>query len=608
MFEFDKQRFQGDPARPSRAYQPFGGVRRRAFLLWGEHCTECAAPDCYTSCGLFSARPDGRCRRFEYGVYPNRNFPSTGGPAAEIVFRRWGKIEAEANLRLLPSGVVGMAERIAGLAAPLLGRIGALLARMTRDKRWSWLHYSLLMRINRWLRRGPGARPDAFVAEIYNPGEAPVTLMLSMAVDRNGVDPVVRADQLPRPFFHTLLLKPGYNREEVPARRFAHLLESGLAFGIALTPGAEDGAHLVFLTLNLVQYAAESVRQALLGARPPAKCVVFDLDNTLWTGVLLEGPVRLREAVREVFRTLDERGILISVASKNAPEDAIAQLKLLGLDQYLLQPEIGWGPKSEGLRRIAKRLNIGTDSILFVDDNPFERNEVQGALAEIEVLPDTALDTLLDHPRLQGAVTEESRRRRLMYQEADARAEAAASFGDDYLDFLRACEIRVEIRPPRRDDHQRIAELVQRTNQLNFSGRKYQIEEVERLLAEPAREHYVVRCRDRYGDYGIVGFCIAARDGAGVRVDDLMLSCRVQGKFIEEALFEHLARRPDWSAQWIAVNFVPTARNGAAKAVLDALGFAAQDGKLLRRMVGDEPARDIITVDASWDATLSPAA
>jgi FkbH-like protein len=196
-----------------------------------------------------------------------------------------------------------------------------------------------------------------------------------------------------------------------------------------------------------------------------------------------------------------------------------------------------------------------------------------------------------------------------MYKEAGARAEAAAAYGDDYQAFLRECRIEVEIRPPLPEDRERVTELVQRTNQLNFSGRKYRAQEVEAILADRTREKYVVRCRDRYGDYGIVGFCLAAPAGGGVRIEDLMLSCRVQGKFVEQALFAHLARRRGWSARFIEVNFVPTARNGAARAVLDALGFAESEEGLLRREIGaDESAPDIVRVEGSWDEALSPVA
>ena len=188
-----------------------------------------------------------------------------------------------------------------------------------------------------------------------------------------------------------------------------------------------------------------------------------------------------------------------------------------------------------------------------------------------------------------------------MYREAGARAEAAAAFGADYRAFLRACEIRVEIDPPRAEDRERIVELVQRTNQLNFSGRKYKPDEVDALLGDAGIEKYVVRGRDRYGDYGIVGFCLAREADGAVRIDDLMLSCRVQGKFIEQALFAHLAAHPARRTDRIAINYVPTARNGAAKAVLDALGFEwGLDGLLVAVGRGEGDAGDIVAVSGSW--------
>ena len=615
MFEFDKHdRGQQAAARPASPYTPFEGGRRRAFLVWGEHCTECAAPDCYASCNLYSPRPDGRCRRFDYGVYRNRSFASASGYGAEVVFRRWGKIEAQGNVRLLPARAVHLAEKAAGFAAPLLDRAGRIAARLSGDRRWSWLSFSLLERLLRRLAGGASGRPDAFVAEIYNPGEQPVTLLLSIAVDRTRLSRPLTADQLPRPVLRRLVVQPGYFREDIPASDFAHIAASGLPFSLALTPADAEGAHLVFLSLDLVEYR-ERARSAATAtpsaaARPAAKCVIFDLDHTLWEGVLLEGPVNLRKGVADLFRALDERGILLSVASKNAPEDALAQLKAFGLDDYLLHPAIGWGPKSESVRRVAERLDIGTDTLMFVDDNPFERAEVAKAVPGVEVLAETALATLLDHPRLQGAVTAESRSRRQMYRQAGERAQAAAAYGSDYLEFLRDCAIRVEIRPPLHEDRERICELVQRTNQLNFSGRKYGSDEVSAILAAGDREKYVIRCSDRFGDYGIVGFCLASvEDDESVRVHDLMLSCRVQGKFIEQALFDHLARRPDWAARRMDVRFVPTTRNGAARAVLEALGFEPGVEGWLHRDIGPgELEPDLVAVEGRWLEALSPAA
>ena len=609
MFEFDKyeKARQAVPARPGTAYTPFEGGEKRAFLLWGEHCIECAAPDCYASCDLYKARPDMRCRRFEFGMFRNRNFPSSTGYGAEVIFRRWGKIEARGNAALMPSGRVRALEGMAEALSPAVNWLGRMVHRLSGDIRWAYSGFALMERLNEFLHRRTGVQPlpDAFVMEIYNPMDRPVTLQLVMFIDRARIGRKVTADQLPAPVVRKLEVPPGYFREDVPREAFQTLIGSRLPFGLGLTPLSEEGAHLVFLTLDFVQYgrkAAAAVTDAPLTRKaPPAKCVVFDLDNTLWDGVLLEGDVRLRAGVLDVIRRLDERGILVSVASKNAPEDALEKLRAFGLEDYVLFPSIGWGPKSEGLREIAKNLNIGIDALMFVDDNPFERDEVARSVPEVEVLADTMLATLPDHPRLQGAVTAESKMRRSLYRQAMERQAAAASFGENYIEFLRSCGITVEIRLDRPEDLERVCELVQRTNQLNFSGRKYGRAEILELLADPSRERYVISCADCYGSYGIVGFCLATRTEDGIRVDDFMLSCRVQGKFIEQALLHHLTSRPDWQARFVEINFRRTERNGAAQAVLSKLGLVPdQDGYLRRELTLGEFALDFITINGSY--------
>lgn len=616
MFEFDKyeKAKQTVHARPCTAYTPFEGGEKRAFLLWGEHCIECAAPDCYASCDLYRARPDMRCRRFEFGMFRNRNFASSTGYGAEVIFRRWGKIEARGNAALMPSKRVRMLEAMAEALSPTVNWVGRMVHRVSGDIRWAYSGFALMERLNEFLHRRTGTQPlpDAFVMEIYNPTGQPVTLQLVMFIDRSRIGRKVTADQLPAPVVRKLEVKPGYFREDVPREAFGTLIGSRLPFGLGLTPLSEEGAHLVFLTLDFVQYgkqAASAVADAPLARKaPPAKCVVFDLDNTLWDGVLLEGDVRLREGVLDVIRRLDERGILVSVASKNAPDDALAKLRAFGLEEYVLFPSIGWGPKSEGLREIAKNLNIGIDALMFIDDNPFERDEVARSVPDVEVLPDTMLTALPEHPRLQGAVTAESKMRRSLYREAMERQVAAASFGENYIEFLRSCGITVEIRPDRPEDLERVCELVQRTNQLNFSGRKYGRAEILELLADPSRERFVISCADRYGSYGIVGFCLATRTEDGIRVDDFMLSCRVQGKFIEQALLHHLTSRPDWQARFVEINFRRTDRNGAAQAVLAKLGLVPeQDGYLRRELTPGEFALDFIAIEGSYASDAAEA-
>lgn len=389
----------------------------------------------------------------------------------------------------------------------------------------------------------------------------------------------------------------------MPYTDFRDVVESRMPFNVALTPDSDSGYHLVVRALDLVKLADPSVLQKPVAVSPSsevtraaaAKCVVFDLDNTLWNGVLLENEdVELFDGVRELLRTLDERGILLSVASKNSHDHALARLTALGIEEYFIFPRINWGPKSENIRQIAKDIDIGLDTFVFVDDNPFELEEVGQALPMVECVPVAQLRTLSSHERLRGSTSAEAKTRRKMYREAMVRVEAAAAFGDDYIAFLRSCGIRLVVRPDRQEDFERIAELVQRTNQLNFSGHKYGRDEIHALLSDPTLERYVLICEDRFGRYGTVGFCLARRAGSTVRLQDFMLSCRVQGKFVEAALFDRLCNPPGGNpAEIIEVDFRRTARNAPAQQVLGKLGFDTAAESPLRMAVE----RDSFAVD-----------
>lgn len=599
MFQFESLK----PARPSvdpNALDslPDPDVAAEALLAWAEHCVECAAPACYTTCDLYDPTPLGKCRRIENGILA---VPRVGKPPlAEVRFKRWGKLEAQGNATPIETGRARKSERLIRWAAGPISRVGVGLSRLTRDSRWATVGEALHKRLNDRLQKaGKGQRlPNAFVADIYNPGAKPVKLILTVNIDQARLTRAIPIEQQPRPFRTAIEAQPGPNQFVLPTSEFQGILGSGLPFLFGLTVDGDETAHLAFGRLDLVWLnEAQSKAEAPAKARPNAKCVVFDLDNTLWKGILLEGAVELRSEVAELFRRLDERGILISIASKNAADDAHAQLKGFGLDDYLLHPQIGWDQKSEGLRRIAAALDIGIDTFIFVDDNPFERAEVEQVLPIVEVLPETAIPSLLDHPRLQGAVTPESKARRQMYREAATREVAAQSF-DDYAAFLKSCGIRVGIRPDRPSDFDRIAELVQRTNQLNFSGRKYGRDEIAEILRDPARERFVVDVTDKFGSYGTVGFCLASWAGDTLTIEDFMLSCRVQGKFIEQALFWYLSEGAGHPpVDHVVVNFKRTDRNAAAHKVLTTLGFEEVDGAYARDIAPSQFRVDFLSVN-----------
>jgi FkbH-like protein len=582
------------PDLPARTAAPGA----RAFLSFAEHCVECAAPACYAACGLYDPSPSGACRRFDYGIRP---VTAGGRTWADVRFRKWGKLEARGSAAAIPAARIGRWERGLSRAAPMLDRVGAALAPLLGE-RWRRIAGHLQERVRQRFGRDArhGTAPDSFFAEIYNPGAASITLLLGIEIDQLHLPRAVPMADQPRPFRRAIVAAPGLTTVRVPGDAFAPIVTSGLPFLVHLSVEGDRAAHVLFGALDFEwdrESAAEPLARAIDPRRPPAKCVVFDLDDTLWDGVLLEGEVTVRAGVEDLFRELDARGILLSVASKNAPADALARLEEAGLREYLLHPQIGWEPKSAALARIAAALDIGIDSVMFVDDNPFERAEIAAALPAVEVLPDSALASLADHPRLQGAVTAESRGRRALYRTAAAREAAAQTF-DDYAAFLRDCAIAVDIRPHRPGDLTRIAELAQRTNQLNFSGRKYDADAIRQVLADPASEGFVITVRDRFGSYGLAGFCLAQRAGDTVRVREFMLSCRVQGRFVEQAVFDLLTREHAGTAPArLEITFHATERNAAARRVLETLGFERRDGMFVRDVAPGELGVDFLRVN-----------
>ena len=308
------------------------------------------------------------------------------------------------------------------------------------------------------------------------------------------------------------------------------------------------------------------------------KCVVWDLDNTMWDGVLLEpGPVRLRQHVVEHIRRLDQMGILHSVASKNDWETAQRQLEEFGLAGYFLHPQITWSPKSDSVSRIAKALNIGIDAIAFVDDQPFELAEVAHAHPGVLCVDTADVDTALRGPAFQPRfVTAESQVRRDMYQAATRRDDAERDFDGTSEDFLATLDMEFTVRAACRDDLRRAEELTVRTNQLNSTGRTYSYEELEALLDSDDHLLLVASLTDRFGGYGTVGLCLVrtgpmrtdpVRTGP-VRTDGepwqlllLLMSCRVMSRGVGTILLNYVMATARSRGARLRAEFIETGRN-----------------------------------------------
>ena len=294
-----------------------------------------------------------------------------------------------------------------------------------------------------------------------------------------------------------------------------------------------------------------------------AKCVVWDLDNTIWRGTLLEDQdVSLRENVSEIIRTLDERGILQSLASKNNHTQAIAKLQEFGLDEYFLYPQIGWNSKSSGIRAIAESLNIGLDTFVFVDDDPFEREEVRFSLDEVRCIDAADLDQLLDMPEMTPRfITADSKLRRLLYVNDEKRKNAEREFVGLPEDFLASLGMTLTISPAQEEDLQRAEELTVRTHQLNTTGYTYSYDELNRFRRSNRHKLFIADLQDKYGSYGKIGLALLECGERRWTIQLLLMSCRVVSRGVGTLMITHLLNLAKQAGVDLYAEFVATDRN-----------------------------------------------
>lgn len=575
---------------PAEISAQFGGMNARlearTVLPWSEHCTECAWPTCYRTCDLYEPREDGRCRRFADGIVRVDSSSALNSYLLKIRFKRWGKLWTPGNVRLysLPQAQ----RREEGDY-----RFGTVLSHLPLPR---FVKAPVARRRYTWKKRmasamgDSGPLPTSFLCECYNP-EAH-TVRLTLAIRPN-------SDAVQIQFQKLIELTPGFHRIRIPVEEISRLVDLRQPFGIELIPN--DVADVTTLFFGVIEFVKEAEVPSSGAAR--IKCVVWDLDNTLWDGILVETGVDnlvLKPGIREVLRTLDERGILHSIASKNNADEAMAALRHFQIDDYFLCPQISWQPKSKAIATIAKELNIGRDSLLFVDDSSFEREEVGAVYPEVRTLNAEYYAGLPDLEICRVPVTEEGRERRRMYRLEGKRQEIAQGFGEDYLEFLRHCQIQLLIDPLTKENLTRVHELTQRTNQMNFSGTRYDRDVLCKILDTPWLHTYVLTCEDRFGSYGIIGFSIV--DSREPRMTDLMFSCRVQSKRVEHAFLAYLLRRyVGESEQDFYANYRKTPRNAPSGRVFEDMRMSeleTVDGvtSLVFRKQQEVPDEAVITV------------
>lgn len=345
----------------------------------------------------------------------------------------------------------------------------------------------------------------------------------------------------------------------------------------------------------LAAYAREVAHLARAVRGMTRKCLVLDLDDTLWDGVLGErGPDGVAAAgtlrgeafgaFQKCVKQLGSQGVLLAVSSKNDEDQVLAALRghpdLVLREDDFVRINANWEPKDGNLADIADRLDIATDALVFADDSPAERARVRFGLPGVAVVPldeepalhvtrllaDGWFDTLrlTDEDRARTGEYHRQRERRALHEKAGSHEE-----------FLRNLGVRVELGPPRAHEFARLSQLTLRTNQFNLTGGGHQESELAELAADPdGRLLLAARTSDRFGDNGLVGAVLGTFADGALHLDNMWLSCRVLARGIEQAcLAVLLARARALGLSSVTARYVPTVRNHRVRDLYPSCGF-----------------------------------
>ncbi len=343
-------------------------------------------------------------------------------------------------------------------------------------------------------------------------------------------------------------------------------------------PHADELGHVPYTPEFFAALGTMLARRIDALRRPPHKVIVLDADYTLWTGVCAEdGPHgisidRDRVELQEFMRKQREAGMLLCLASKNEEDDVVEAFRAnpgmpLRLEDFIAR-RINWEPKSANLASLADELSLGLDSFIFVDDNETEIAEVQANCPEALALalPKENAGRFLRHVWAfdHAKVTKEDRERGALYAQNLERARLE-KHAPSLADFLAALKPEITIRPAEPSDLPRIAQLTQRTNQMNFSTIRRSELDIRDLLRSGKAECLTVHLSDRFGSYGLVGVVLFGARGGGLAIDTFLLSCRALGKGVEHRMMARLgAIARERGIGRVEAKFVQSARNRPA--------------------------------------------
>jgi methoxymalonate biosynthesis protein len=305
------------------------------------------------------------------------------------------------------------------------------------------------------------------------------------------------------------------------------------------------------------------------------KLVIWDLDETILTGILEEGDEDTNPVASRLMQQLDHSGVLQALATQNQPEIIPSAIKKFGWSDSFVQVEADLGPKAKKVKRILEALGTNPLDAVFVDQDPFERGSIVAQIPDITAWPMSELEAYLEGH--SSAATQEGRRRPQMYREQQARSRGR-THAAGYTNFLRSCNIQISIRPYAPEDSDRAEELLTRTHRMNLGV--LPVDEAVARLKRPAEYSIIMaEMKDIYGDMGRCGILHLTPDKTGAAIiESLAISCRTRARGLSLAMLVGMLRHRDAQFDRYRCRYVNNGANRPLRMLLMGAGFKPQPG------------------------------
>lgn len=377
-------------------------------------------------------------------------------------------------------------------------------------------------------------------------------------------------------------------------------LQSQLGYSFIFDPKLYVNADMVY-SIDFQPYIAKNITDIILSISGTfKKCLILDLDNTTWGGIIgddgVEGIQLGHLGLGKIFtdlqlwaKQLKQRGIILAICSKNTEE--IAKEPFISHPDMVLRLDdiavfvANWETKVDNIRHIQSILNIGFDSMVFLDDNPFEREIVKSGIPDITVpdLPEDPAEYLVYLRGLNlfetASFTEEDELRTKQYQEEAQRNILLQSFDNEH-DFLLNLHMLSDVKPFDDFNTPRVAQLTQRSNQFNLRTIRYTEEDIKQIRKDPDYATISLSLEDRFGDHGLIGLIILKNeDSKTLFIDSWIMSCRVLKRGMENFTLNSIVELAEFNNfETIKAEYIPTKKNGIVKDHYQNLGFKEVDG------------------------------